>query len=170
MVIATQNPIEFEGTFPLPEAQLDRFAMLLRMGYPTRADEERLLAEQGAGDPIAAIEAVATVEDIRSAIATARGLHVEAVVNGYAVSILERTRNDARLALGASPRAGVTLMRVARARALLEGRQYVTPDDVRTVAVPVLSHRLQLAGAARAAGDEASAIVEELVARTPVPM
>jgi MoxR-like ATPase len=170
MVIATQNPIEFEGTFPLPEAQLDRFAMLLRMGYPTREDEERLLAEQGAGDPIAAIEAVATVDDIRSAIATARSLHVETVVNGYAVSILERTRSDDRLALGASPRAGVTLMRVARARALLEGRLFVTPDDVRTVAVPVLSHRLQLTGAARAAGDEPTAIVDELVARTPVPM
>ena len=144
--------------------------MLLRMGYPTREDEERLLAEQGAGDPIAAIEAVATVDDVRSAIDTARSLHVEAVVNGYAVSILERTRNDDRLALGASPRAGVTLMRVARARALLEGRLFVTPDDVRTVAGPVLSHRLQLTGAARAAGDEPTAIVDELVARTPVPM
>jgi MoxR-like ATPase len=170
MVIATQNPIEFEGTFPLPEAQLDRFAMLLRMGYPTRADEERLLAEQGAGDPVAAIEAVASVDDVRAAIATARSLHVESAVNGYAVSILERTRGDARLALGASPRAGVALMRVARARALLEGRLFVTPDDVRTMAVPVLAHRIQLAGSARAAGDAATEIVEDLVARTPVPM
>ena len=170
MVVATQNPIEFEGTFPLPEAQLDRFAMVVRMGYPTREDEERLLAEQGAGDPVAAIEPVATVADVRDAIAAARALHVEPAVNGYAVSILERTRDDARLALGASPRASVALMRVARARALLEGRLFVTPDDVRAVAVPVLAHRLQLAGAARAAGDEAAGIVDELVARTPVPM
>jgi MoxR-like ATPase len=170
MVVATQNPIEFEGTFPLPEAQLDRFAMVVRMGYPTREDEERLLAEQGAGDPDAAIEPVATVADVRDAIAAARALHVEPAVNGYAVSILERTRDDARLALGASPRAGVALMRVARARALLEGRLFVTPDDVRAVAVPVLAHRLQLAGAARAAGDGAAGIVDELVARTPVPM
>jgi MoxR-like ATPase len=170
MVVATQNPIEFEGTFPLPEAQLDRFAMVVRMGYPTREDEERLLAEQGAGDPVAAIEPVATVADVRTAIAAARALHVEPAVNGYAVSILERTRNDARLSLGASPRAGVALMRVARARALLEGRLFVTPDDVRAVAVPVLAHRLQLAGAARAAGAEAAGIVDELVARTPVPM
>jgi MoxR-like ATPase len=170
MVVATQNPIEFEGTFPLPEAQLDRFAMVVRMGYPTREDEERLLAEQGAGDPVAAIEPVATVADVRDAIAAARALHVEPAVNGYAVSILERTRDDARLALGASPRAGVALMRVARARALLEGRLFVTPDDVRAVAVPVLAHRLQLAGAARAAGDGAAGIVDELVARTPVPM
>ena len=170
MVVATQNPIEFEGTFPLPEAQLDRFAMVVRMGYPTREDEERLLAEQGAGDPVAAIEPVATVADVRDAIAAARALHVEPTVNGYAVSILERTRDDARLALGASPRAGVALMRVARARALLEGRLFVTPDDVRAVAVPVLAHRLQLAGAARAAGDGAAGIVDELVARTPVPM
>ena len=169
MVVATQNPIEFEGTFPLPEAQLDRFAMVVRMGYPTREDEERLLAEQGAGDPVAAIEPVATVADVRDAIAAARALHVEPAVNGYAVSILERTRDDARLALGASPRAGVALMRVARARALLEGRLFVTPDDVRAVAVPVLAHRLQLAGAARAAGDGAAGIVDELVARTPVP-
>ena len=170
MVVATQNPIEFEGTFPLPEAQLDRFAMVVRMGYPTREDEERLLAEQGAGDPVAAIEPVATVADVRTAIAAARALHVEPAVNGYAVSILERTRDDARLALGASPRAGVALMRVARARALLEGRLFVTPDDVRAVAMPVLAHRLQLAGAARAAGDEAAGIIDELVARTPVPM
>ena len=170
MVVATQNPIEFEGTFPLPEAQLDRFAMVVRMGYPTREDEERLLAEQGAGDPVAAIEPVATVADVRTAIAAARALHVEPAVNGYAVSILERTRDDARLALGASPRAGVALMRVARARALLEGRLFVTPDDVRAVAAPVLAHRLQLAGAARAAGAEAAGIVDELVARTPVPM
>ena len=170
MVVATQNPIEFEGTFPLPEAQLDRFAMVVRMGYPTREDEERLLAEQGAGDPVAAIEPVATDADVRDAIAAARALHVEPAVNGYAVSILERTRDDARLALGASPRAGVALMRVARARALLEGRLFVTPDDVRAVAVPVLAHRLQLAGAARAAGDGAAGIVDELVARTPVPM
>ena len=170
MVVATQNPIEFEGTFPLPEAQLDRFAMVVRMGYPTREDEERLLAEQGAGDPVAAIEPVATVADVRDAIAAARALHVEPAVNGYAVSILERTRDDARLALGASPRAGVALMRVARARALLEGRLFVTPDDVRAVAVPVLVHRLQLAGAARAAGDGAAGIVDELVARTTVPM
>jgi MoxR-like ATPase len=170
MVVATQNPIEFEGTFPLPEAQLDRFAMVVRMGYPTREDEERLLAEQGAGDPVAAIEPVATVADVRTAIAAARALHVEPAVNGYAVSILERTRDDARLSLGASPRAGVALMRVARARALLEGRLFVTPDDVRAVAVPVLAHRLQLAGAARAAGAEAAGIVDELVARTPVPM
>jgi MoxR-like ATPase len=170
MVVATQNPIEFEGTFPLPEAQLDRFAMVVRMGYPTREDEERLLAEQGAGDPVAAIEPVATVADVRTAIAAARALHVEPAVNGYAVSILERTRDDARLSLGASPRAGVALMRVARARALLEGRLFVTPDDVRAVAVPVLAHRLQLAGAARAAGAETAGIVDELVARTPVPM
>ena len=170
MVIATQNPIEFEGTFPLPEAQLDRFAMLLRMGYPTREDEERLLAEQGAGDPVGAIEPVATVAEVRAAIDAARSLHVEPAINGYAVSILQRTRDDARVALGASPRAGVALMRVARACALLEGRSYVTPADVRAVAVPVLAHRIQLAGAARAAGDGAAAIVDELVARTPVPM
>ncbi len=170
MVIATQNPIEFEGTFPLPEAQLDRFAMLLRMGYPSREDEERLLAEQAAGDPVALIEPVVTHEEVLAAIAVARDLHVEESVNAYAVSILRRTRDDARLSLGASPRAGVVLMRVARARAVLEGRAFVVPEDVRAVAVPVLAHRVMVGGGARSAADSAADVVADLVAQTPVPI
>ena len=170
MVIATQNPIEFEGTFPLPEAQLDRFAMLLRMGYPERSDEVRLLTEQGAGDPVSQLEPVASIDEIQEGIAVARALHVEPVVNEYAVSILQRTREDERLMLGASPRAGVVLMRVARARALLDGRLFVTPDDVKAVAVPVLAHRVLLASAVRTGDADAAGIVGELVARTPAPM
>lgn len=169
MVIATQNPIEFEGTFPLPEAQLDRFAMLLRMGYPSREDEERLLAEQAAADPVALIEPVVTRDEVLAAIAVARALHVEDAVNAYAVAILRRTREDARLALGASPRAGVVLMRVARARAVLEGRTFVVPDDVRAVAAPVLAHRVMVGGA-RAAAESATDVIADLVAQTPVPM
>lgn len=169
MVIATQNPIEFEGTFPLPEAQLDRFAMLLRMGYPSREDEERLLAEQAAADPVALMEPVVTHDEVLAAIAVARALHVEDAVNAYAVAILRRTREDARLALGASPRAGVVLMRVARARAVLEGRGFVVPDDVRAVAAPVLAHRVMVGGA-RAAAESATDVIADLVAQTPVPM
>ncbi len=170
MVIATQNPIEFEGTFPLPEAQLDRFAMLLRIGYPSRQDEVRLLTEQASSDPIAAIVAAAEVSEVQAAIGAARLLHVEAAVHEYAVSILQRTRDDERLVLGASPRAGVVLLRIARARALLAGRAFVLPEDVATMAPYVLAHRLQLAGAARSAGHSTVSIVDDIVARTPAPM
>jgi len=170
MVIATQNPIEFEGTFPLPEAQLDRFAMLLRIGYPSRQDEVRLLTEQASSDPIAAIVAAAEVSEVQAAIGAARLLHVEAAVHEYAVSILQRTRDDERLVLGASPRAGVVLLRIARARALLAGRAFVLPEDVATMAPYVLPHRLQLAGAARSAGHSTVSIVDDIVARTPAPM
>ncbi|MFM7694918.1 MAG: AAA family ATPase [Actinomycetota bacterium] len=170
MVIATQNPIEFEGTFPLPEAQLDRFAMLLSLGYPSREDEARLLAEHAAGDPVAAIAPVADVEELRSAILLARELHVEAAVNEYAVSILGRTRDDPRLALGASPRAGVVMMRMARARALLAGRAYVIPEDVARVAPRVLAHRVVPSADARAAGAAAADVVVDIVARTPLPL
>ncbi len=170
MVIATQNPIEFEGTFPLPEAQLDRFAMLLRIGYPSRQDEVRLLTEQASSDPIAAIVVAAEVSEVQAAIGVARLLHVEAAVHEYAVSILQRTRDDERLVLGASPRAGVVLLRIARARALLAGRAFVLPEDVATMAPYVLAHRLQLAGAARSAGHSTVSIVDDIVARTPAPM
>ncbi len=170
MVIATQNPIEFEGTFPLPEAQLDRFAMLLRIGYPSRQDEVRLLTEQASSDPIAAIVVAAEVSEVQAAIGVARLLHVEAAVHEYAVSILQRTRDDERLVLGASPRAGVVLLRIARARALLAGRAFVLPEDVATMAPYVLAHRLQLAGTARSAGHSTVSIVDDIVARTPAPM
>ncbi len=170
MVIATQNPIEFEGTFPLPEAQLDRFAMLLRIGYPSRQDEVRLLTEQASSDPIAAIVVAAEVSEVQAAIGIARLLHVEAAVHEYAVSILRRTRDDERLVLGASPRAGVVLLRIARARALLAGRAFVLPEDVATMAPYVLAHRLQLAGTARSAGHSTVSIVDDIVARTPAPM
>ncbi len=170
MVIATQNPIEFEGTFPLPEAQLDRFAMLLRIGYPSRQDEVRLLTEQASSDPIAAIVAAAEVSEVQAAIGAARLLHVETAVHEYAVSILQRTRDDERLVLGASPRAGVVLLRIARARALLAGRTFVLPEDVATMAPYVLAHRLQLAGTACSAGHSTVSIVDDIVARTPAPM
>ena len=170
MVIATQNPIEFEGTFPLPEAQLDRFAMLLSLGYPSREDEVRLLAEHAAGDPVEAIAPVADVDELRAAIRLARDLHVEAAVNEYAVGILGRTRDDPRLSLGASPRAGVVMMRMARARALLGGRAFVTPEDVALVAPRVLAHRVVPSADARAAGATPTDVIDDIVARTPLPL
>jgi MoxR-like ATPase len=170
MVIATQNPIEYEGTYPLPEAQLDRFMMLLHLGYPELADEARMLAEQAPAEPLDELQPVATVEDIRSAVEAARDLHVDDSLNRYTVALLRHTRADGRLVLGASPRAGISVMRVAKARALAEGRDYVVPDDVKAVAAPVLAHRLILGPEARAGGISGAEIVADAVAHTPVPL
>ena len=170
MVIATQNPIEYEGTYPLPEAQLDRFSMRLALGYPPLADEARMLAEQTTEPPLESLVPVATQAEISAAIEEARSLFVEESLNRYVVALLRHTRGSTRLALGASPRAGIALLRVAKARALSEGRDYVLPDDVKAIAGPVLSHRLILAPEARSAGLTAEEIVAEAVEQTPVPV
>jgi MoxR-like ATPase len=170
MVIATQNPIEFEGTFPLPEAQLDRFAMVLRMGYPSREDEARLLADQAGGDPAERVAPVCDAPTIRAAIGAARSLHVDPAIHEYVVALLHRTRDDPRLALGASPRAGVALLRMARARALLSGRGHVVPEDVAALAPTVLAHRVILTGEARADGVAPAEALADAVDRTPTPL
>ena len=170
MVIATQNPIEYEGTYPLPEAQLDRFSMRLALGYPPLADEARMLAEQTTEPPLESLVPVATQTEVSAAIEEARSLFVEESLNRYVVALLRHTRGSTRLALGASPRAGIALLRVAKARALSEGRDYVLPDDVKAIAGPVLSHRLILAPEARSAGLTAEEIVAEAVEQTPVPV
>jgi MoxR-like ATPase len=170
MVIATQNPIEYEGTYPLPEAQLDRFSMKLSLGYPQLADEARMLNEQTTEPPLDTLAAVATLAEVTAAIDEARSLFVEESLNRYVVALLRHTRGSSRLALGASPRSGIALLRVAKARALAEGRDYVLPDDVKTIARPVLSHRLILAPEARSAGLTAEEIVGEAVEQTPVPV
>jgi MoxR-like ATPase len=170
IVIATQNPIEYEGTYPLPEAQLDRFAMRLAIGYPPLADEARMLDEQTTAPPLDSLSPVATGEEVSAAIAEARAIFVEDSLNRYVVALLRHTRSSSRLALGASPRAGIALMRVAKARALADGRDYVLPDDVKAVAAPVLAHRLILAPEARSAGLTAEEVVGEAVEGTPVPV
>jgi MoxR-like ATPase len=170
IVLATQNPIEYEGTYPLPEAQLDRFSMRLSLGYPPLADEARMLNEQTTDPPLESLTPVAGLEEILAAIDEARSLFVEDSLNRYVVALLRHTRSSARLALGASPRAGIALLRVAKARALSEGRDFVLPDDVKAVAAPVLSHRLILAPEARSAGLTAEEIVGEAVEQTPVPV
>ena len=170
MVIATQNPIEYEGTYPLPEAQLDRFSMKLSLGYPPLADEARMLNEQTTEPPLDTLGAVATLAEITAAIDEARMLFVEESLNRYVVALLRHTRSSSRLALGASPRSGIALLRVAKARALSEGRDYVLPDDVKAIARPVLAHRLILAPEARSAGLTAEEIVGEAVEQTPVPV
>jgi MoxR-like ATPase len=170
MALATQNPIEYEGTYPLPEAQLDRFTMRLSIGYPPLQDEARMLSEQTSEPPLEGLEPVASASEIVALIDDAKQIFVEESVNRYVVALLRHTRADERLYLGASPRAGIALLRVAKALALAEGRDYVLPDDVKAVAVPVLAHRLILGPEARAGGLSAPDIVAEAVERTPVPV
>jgi len=169
LVVATQNPIEYEGTYPLPEAQLDRFSAMLALGYPPLAEETRMLAEQTTDPPLDRLQAVAGREDVLMAIEAARAIYVEESVNRYVVSLLRHTRENARLALGASPRAGIALLRMGKARAVAAGRDYVLPEDVQAVAVPVLAHRLIIAPEARAAGVVGEEAVKEALDRTPVP-
>jgi MoxR-like ATPase len=170
MVMATQNPIEYEGTYPLPEAQLDRFTMRLSIGYPPLAEEARMLTEQTSEPPLDLLEAVSTATDIVEVAEAAKAVYVEESLNRYVVSLLRSTRADERLYLGASPRSGIALLRVAKARALLEGREYLVPDDVKAVAEPVLAHRLLIAPEARSVGLSASDLVREALDRTPVPV
>jgi MoxR-like ATPase len=170
MVLATQNPIEYEGTYPLPEAQLDRFTMRLSIGYPPLAEEARMLSEQTSEPPLESLEPVASASEITAVVEDAKRVFVEESVNRYVVALLRHTRSDERLYLGASPRAGIALLRVAKALALAEGREYVLPDDVKAVAVPVLAHRLILGPEARASGLSAADLVTQAVERTPVPV
>ena len=170
MVIATQNPIEYEGTYPLPEAQLDRFTMRLELGYPPLADEARMLNEQTSEPPLETLEPVATAMDVDAAIEAAKSVYVEESLSRYIVALLRQTRADERLYLGASPRSGIALLRVAKARALLDGRDYVLPDDVKAIAEHVLAHRLILAPEARSAGLGGAQLVRQALEKTPVPI
>jgi len=170
MVMATQNPIEYEGTYPLPEAQLDRFAMRVAIGYPTLADESRMLSEQTSGSPLETLEPVTNGQEVLALVAEAQAIFVEESVNRYVVALLRHTRADSRLYLGGSPRAGISLVRVAKARALADGRDYLSPDDVKAVAEAVLSHRLIVAPEARAAGTTSMDLVRDALEKTPVPV
>jgi MoxR-like ATPase len=170
MVMATQNPIEYEGTYPLPEAELDRFTMRIAIGYPPLADEAKMLSVQATDQPLDRLECVASAEELLEAIDDARRVFVEESLNRYVVTLLRQTRSDSRLYLGASPRAGIALMRVAKARAIVSGRDYVEPDDVKTVAPTVLAHRLILAPEARSSGLDAEDLVRSVLERTPVPV
>jgi MoxR-like ATPase len=170
VVLATQNPIEYEGTYPLPEAQLDRFTMRLSLGYPPLGEEARMLTEQTTEPPLESLQAVASRAEVMQAIEDAKDVYVEDSLSRYVVALLRHTRANTRLSLGASPRSGIALLRVAKARALAEGRDYVLPEDVQTAAVPVLAHRLILAPEARSAGAEAAEVVREAVDGTPVPV
>jgi MoxR-like ATPase len=170
MVMATQNPIEYEGTYPLPEAQLDRFTMRIAIGYPPLSEEATMLAEQTADPPLEGLEPVANAADAVALAEEAKAIFVEESLNRYVVALLRATRGDSRLYLGASPRAGIALLRVAKARSLADGRGFLEPDDIKAVAVAVLAHRLILAPEARAAGLTGEQIVRETLEKTPVPV
>ncbi len=170
MVAATQNPIEYEGTYPLPEAQLDRFAMRLSLGYPPLAEEARMLTQQTSEPPQDFLEPVCSADDVLAVAEDAKAVYVEESVNRYVVAVLRHTRADSRLYLGASPRAGIALLRVAKARALAAGRSFVSPDDVKAVAEPVLAHRLIAAPESRSAGLAVEDLVRDAIEKTPVPV
>lgn len=169
MVIATQNPIEHEGTYPLPEAQLDRFMMRLVMGYPSREKELEILDTHGVRSTFEDLEAVITVEDVSRMIDVARRVYVSPPVKAYLVDTVEATRQDPDLLLGASPRATLFLQRSARTRAAVEGRHYVTPDDVKAMARPTLRHRVVLRPEAELEGATPDGVLDGILASVPVP-
>jgi MoxR-like ATPase len=174
-VIATENPIEYRGTYPLPEAQLDRFLMRIKIGYPTAAEELIVLERHAKGHPLRVVQPVATREEVLQMQEQVREVHLDPSLKSYLVELVTATRQHARLSLGASPRASLGLMRTAQARAALQGRDFVLPDDIKTLAPAVLCHRLVLkpsavAGAGPGRMLEANDVVTELLAQVPVPV
>jgi MoxR-like ATPase len=169
MVLATQNPLEMEGTYPLPEAQRDRFTARISMGYPDREAELAMLDERATSDPLTDLTPVADAATVRALVAAVGLLHVAEPLRRYVVSLVEATRRSPDLRLGASPRAGLQLLRAARAAAALAGRDHVLPDDVVSMAVPVLAHRLLLTPDAALARRDAQRVVTDLLAAVPVP-
>jgi MoxR-like ATPase len=165
MVFATQNPVEYEGTYPLPEAQVDRFMIRLSLGYPSPEEEAGMLAGHESGDRVLDLEPVVDVADVLTAQDAARRVHASKALRDYIVALLRHTREDARVELGASPRAGLMLLRAAKAYALVEGRDHALPDDVQLLAPVVLAHRLMLVP--EAAGVAREEIVADAIAATP---
>ncbi len=169
MVIATQNPIEMEGTYPLPEAQRDRFTARASIGYPSPEFEVLMLEHHGGVEPIEDLEPVADALEIRKLIEVVRAVHLSDEVKRYVVDLVGATRASPDLRLGASPRSGLQLVRASRARAALEGRDYVLPDDVQELAVAVLAHRLLPTAEAQVSRRSPEAVVADLVERTALP-
>lgn len=171
LVVATQNPVEMEGTYPLPEAQLDRFMTRISLGYPSADAETRMLMAPGGFDPVASVKPLCTTGDIRSVIACTAQIHVDPVVAAYAVRVLNATRSHPDIRLGASPRAGLALLAMSRARALLKGQTAVYPGDIRAMATPVLAHRIMFAQAAGGARplELQQRLLEQVLATVPAP-
>jgi MoxR-like ATPase len=169
MVIATQNPIEMEGTYPLPEAQRDRFMARISIGYPDRGAELSMLETHGSSSPLDHLKPVAHASDVRALVAAVREIHVSAALRQYIIDIVNATRNAPELRLGASPRAALHLLRASRAHAALDERDFVLPDDVQALAVPVLAHRLLPSAEAMVGRDLPEQVLASLVRRLPLP-
>jgi MoxR-like ATPase len=170
LVIATQNPIELEGTFPLPEAQLDRFLLRLAIGYPTEAQEDEMIARFEEENPLTTLDPVLTAEELGDLARAASHVHCEPIVRRYIVALVTATRQHQGLDLGASPRASLALFRAARALAAIRGRAYILPDDAKTLAPAVLPHRLILSSQTRLRGRDARGIVQEVLDNVPAPV
>jgi len=170
IVLATQNPIELEGTFPLPEAQMDRFLMRVDLGYPTAEEEETILLRYQLEDPLEGLAPVATAEDVRALQAAARNIHVSDDVRRYIVQVVRATRDHPAVDLGVSPRGSLALFRAGQALAALRGRDYVVPSDVQTLCPPILTHRVHISPQIRLRGRTPEQVVEEIVAAVPVPV
>jgi len=170
LVLATQNPIELEGTFPLPEAQLDRFLIRVRIGYPSEDEEGRILLRFGAEDPLETLDAVSSPEEIRKLQETRKDVRVEDSIRGYIVGITRATRSHPEIDLGASPRATLALYQISQAWAAIHGRTYVLPDDVKAMAPHVLVHRLMISPQAQLRGRDIGDLIEDIIASIPVPV
>ena len=169
IVVATQNPLEHEGTYPLPEAQLDRFMMRLVIGYPDRSDSLQILDRHGIESQFDEIGPVITGADVNEMIGIARRIHVAPSVREYIIDLVEGTRRHAEIMLGASPRSALFIQRVARARAAMDGRDYVTPDDIKALAQPVLGHRMALRPEAHMRGTTMESVIDSVVSHLRVP-
>jgi MoxR-like ATPase len=168
-VLATQNPIEYEGTFPLPEAQLDRFLLRINIGYPTSAEEVTIIEKQQIKHPIEQINPVVEAADIIMLQETVKKILVSDLVKQYIVSLVEATRHHPSIYLGSSPRGSLALFRTAQARALLNGRDYVLPDDIKALAEPALAHRSLVSSAGQSQGKDSRTFIAEILATLPVP-
>jgi MoxR-like ATPase len=169
MVMATQNPIEYEGTFPLPEAQLDRFLLRLRLGYPSISDEIRVLGDQQLRHPLETLKSVVKLKQILQAIEDVKHIYVSAAIKRYVVELTTHTRQSSDVYLGASPRGSLALVRAGQARAAMSGRDYVLPDDIQALATAVLAHRIIVSPAARLRDLSSDRIVQEAIRATSVP-
>ncbi len=169
LVLATQNPIEYEGTFPLPEAQLDRFLMRISLGYPSREQQVAILDAQQYAHPIESLTQVTDADELMRVQGQLKAVYTDPLVKEYIVSIVDGTRAHPDVYLGASPRGAFALYRTAQARAALDGRDYVIPDDVKALARPALGHRIIVSPAARIKGVSSGDVLDELLAQTPVP-
>ncbi len=169
MVMATQNPIEYEGTFPLPEAQLDRFMMNIKIGYPNASDEMNILDTHQYHHPLEDLAQIMTAEELVLIQKQIRSIHVEPTIREYIVAIANATRSHSNIYLGASPRGSLALYRASQALAALRGRSYVIPDDVKLLAKPTLAHRIIVTPAARVRAITSTAILDEILQSVPVP-